>query len=266
LYMRRRQPDSIEVQQMRVQAREEKAVKHAERALLARERQARMDAERRRKEMEKEVAKYEGEMCRAMEALGKSEAHAKELESMVDRARREAEERDRLRTEAESLMREAQQQIEDMKNSMSLSEEEREAALAHSRRVEERAQALKREADNRDAEAYRLQQELDAAKSQQLQDAKALLDATSSSKLKRFTFNVSEHNDEVDTDGHTAELSPGHIGKADESAAAAAAFSAQRISADSAATAEAGGGGRRFFTESRESSYNSKIREQLAVG
>ena len=37
LYMRRRKPDTIEVQQMKAQAREEKAYRHAERAHLARE-------------------------------------------------------------------------------------------------------------------------------------------------------------------------------------------------------------------------------------
>lgn len=267
LYMRRRQPDSIEVQQMRVQAREEKAVKHAERALLARERQARLDAERRRKEMEKEVAKYESDMRRAMQALAKSEARAKDLESTVESAQRQAEERDRLRAEAEALMREAQQQIEDMKNSLTLSAEEREAAIARSREVEERAQAMKRDADERDAEAKRLQEQLNAAKTQQLQDAKALLDATSSTKLKRLSLSVTEHNDEVDGDDHTTELHSGAGENGDGSASGlgAPASSTQRISPESVATAQAGGGGRRFFTEARESSYNSKIREQLAL-
>lgn len=61
LYMRRRKPDSIEVQQMKAQAREEKAIKHAERAHLAREKQARMEAERKREELEARLRHFEEE-------------------------------------------------------------------------------------------------------------------------------------------------------------------------------------------------------------
>ena len=65
LYMRRRKPDTIEVQQMKAQAREEKHAKQMERAQLAKEKQAREDAEREKKEMENRLKLYEEEKKRA---------------------------------------------------------------------------------------------------------------------------------------------------------------------------------------------------------
>ena len=55
LYLRRRKPDTIEVQQMKAQAREDKHAKQMERAKLQRERQAREDAERQFKELEERM-------------------------------------------------------------------------------------------------------------------------------------------------------------------------------------------------------------------
>lgn len=50
LYMRRRKPDTIEVQQMKAQAREEKHQKQLERAQLENEKKKREIAEKERKE------------------------------------------------------------------------------------------------------------------------------------------------------------------------------------------------------------------------
>ena len=65
LYMRRRKPDTIEVQQMKAQAKEEKHAKQMERAQLAKEKQARVDAEKDKKEMEDRMKRYEEEKKKA---------------------------------------------------------------------------------------------------------------------------------------------------------------------------------------------------------
>merc|ERR1712228_1022831 len=52
LYMRRRKPDTIEVQQMKAQANEEKNQKQLERQALEREKKAREDEEKKRQELE----------------------------------------------------------------------------------------------------------------------------------------------------------------------------------------------------------------------
>ena len=61
LYMRRRKPDTIEVQQMKAQAREDKMAKQTEKARLEIERQKREDADLKRKELEELLQKYKEE-------------------------------------------------------------------------------------------------------------------------------------------------------------------------------------------------------------
>lgn len=70
LYMRRRKPDTIEVQQMKAQAREEKHAKQMERAQLAREKQAREDAEREKQELEGRLKRFEEDQKAAKEGEG----------------------------------------------------------------------------------------------------------------------------------------------------------------------------------------------------
>lgn len=65
LYMRRRKPDTIEVQQMKAQAKEEKHSKQMERAQLAKEKQAREHAEKDKQEMEDRLKKYEEDKLKA---------------------------------------------------------------------------------------------------------------------------------------------------------------------------------------------------------
>ena len=67
LYMRRRKPDTIEVQQMKAQAKEDKHAKQMERAQLAKEKQAREDAEKEKREMEERLRQYEIEKQKAEE-------------------------------------------------------------------------------------------------------------------------------------------------------------------------------------------------------
>lgn len=67
LYMRRRKPDTIEVQQMKAQAKEEKHAKQMERAQLAKEKQAREEAEKEKAAMADRLKKYEEERQAAEE-------------------------------------------------------------------------------------------------------------------------------------------------------------------------------------------------------
>ena len=67
LYLRRRKPDTIEVQQMKAQAREEKHAKQMERARLQREKKAREDAEKEKLELESRLRQFEEESRRVQE-------------------------------------------------------------------------------------------------------------------------------------------------------------------------------------------------------
>ncbi|KAF2367130.1 FERM C-terminal PH-like domain [Trinorchestia longiramus] len=69
LFKRRRKPDSIEVQQMKAVAREEKARRQVEKDKLAREKVLREEAERQKAELERRLYHYQEEMRVANEAL-----------------------------------------------------------------------------------------------------------------------------------------------------------------------------------------------------
>nr|CAD7414293.1 unnamed protein product [Timema poppensis] len=76
LFMRRRKPDSMEVQQMKAQAKEEKSRRQIERNKLAREKQLREAAEREKAAMEQRLLQYQEEIRLANEALKRSEETA----------------------------------------------------------------------------------------------------------------------------------------------------------------------------------------------
>ena len=76
LYMRRRKPDTIEVQQMKAQAREDKQSKQQEKLKLDQERIARENAERKQQELMEKLRIYEEES--AKRAIGKFQKWFKE--------------------------------------------------------------------------------------------------------------------------------------------------------------------------------------------
>merc|ERR1719264_2123011 len=85
LFMRRRKPDPMEVQQMKVRAKEEKLRRQIERSKLAREKQLREEAEHEKRALEKRISAYQEEVRLAREALQRSEESAELLaeKSMV---------------------------------------------------------------------------------------------------------------------------------------------------------------------------------------
>ena len=64
--MRRRKPDTIEVQQMKAQAREDKMAKQTEKARLEEERTRRDAAEGRKKELEEQLRLYQEQSSKLM--------------------------------------------------------------------------------------------------------------------------------------------------------------------------------------------------------
>ncbi|XP_035505839.2 moesin-like isoform X1 [Scophthalmus maximus] len=98
LYMRRRKPDTIEVQQMKAQAREEKNKRQMERALLESEKKKRENAE-------KETEKIARETMELMERL-------RQIEEQTKRAQDELEEQTRRALELEKERRIAQEEAE----------------------------------------------------------------------------------------------------------------------------------------------------------
>ncbi|TSK17875.1 Radixin [Bagarius yarrelli] len=131
LYMRRRKPDTIEVQQMKAQAREEKHQKQMERAQLENEKKKRELAEKEKERIERE----KDELIERLRQIEEQTARAqKELEEQTRRALELDQERQRAKEEAERLEKEklaaedartalAKQAADQMKNQEQLAAE-----------------------------------------------------------------------------------------------------------------------------------------------
>ncbi|KAJ8341784.1 hypothetical protein SKAU_G00340750 [Synaphobranchus kaupii] len=100
LYLRRRKPDTIEVQQMKAQAREEKHQRQMERALLDSEKKKREAMEREKDEMEREKQELMTRLYQFEEQTKKAE---KDLREQMERALQLEQERRRVEQEAARL-------------------------------------------------------------------------------------------------------------------------------------------------------------------
>lgn len=153
LYMRRRKPDTIEVQQMKAQAREEKHAKQMERAQLAKEKQAREDAEREKKEMENRLKLYEEEKKRAEDEMKRDMEAAAQLEEKLRKADEEA-----------AALREEQRKIEEEKERLAeaaaTQKKQTEEEIRKALEAEARASRMAREAETKMKEVGRLKKEL----------------------------------------------------------------------------------------------------------
>ncbi|KAG1691203.1 Merlin [Nymphon striatum] len=118
LFMRRRKPDSIEIQQMKAQAKDEKVRRQAERNKLFREKQLREEIEREKLVLEHRLMQYQDEARNANDSLRRSEETA---ELLAEKARI-AEEESLLLTQKAA---EAELEIQRIKISAIKTEEEK---------------------------------------------------------------------------------------------------------------------------------------------
>ncbi|XP_072899765.1 radixin [Hemitrygon akajei] len=131
LYMRRRKPDTIEVQQMKAQAREEKHQKQLERAQLENEKKKRELAEKEKERIEHEkeelmerLRQIEEQTLKAQKELEDQTRRALELEQERKKAKEEAERLEKERRSAEEAKAALAKQAEDqMKNQEQLAAE-----------------------------------------------------------------------------------------------------------------------------------------------
>ncbi|KAF7227719.1 moesin isoform X3 [Nothobranchius furzeri] len=144
LYMRRRKPDTIEVQQMKAQAREEKNKRQMERALLESEKKKRENAE-------KETEKIARETMELMERL-------RQIEEQTKRAQDELEEQTRRVLELEKERTTAQEEAERLD-------------MDHKAAVEAKA-ALLHDSETQSQESLATELEELTSKISQLEDAK----------------------------------------------------------------------------------------------
>jgi len=184
LYMRRRKPDSIEVQQMKAQAREEKHQKQIERARLEKERDRRKQEEELRIKAEQEANLLKKKLREAEEHnKHQQEEAAKQQESLnlqleealklKDKVRAAEEERERLKLEREK----AEAEAKELKEAAQRDTEEKQFLLEEYERKQEELEALRLEEERKaraaqdwQTKAMQAQEEAEMSKQQLKQE------------------------------------------------------------------------------------------------
>ncbi|XKL65649.1 hypothetical protein PGB90_009069 [Kerria lacca] len=196
LYMRRRKPDTIDVQQMKAQAREEKIAKQQQREKLQLEIAAREKAEKKHQEYEErlkslqeEMIKREQELQEAQDIIRRLEDQLKQLQSAKD--------------ELETRQNELQLMMERLEESKNMEAAERAKLEEEIRYKQDEVQRIQSEVEMKDQETRRLQDEVIAARQKQ-EEVKALLAATSTPKHHHVEENENcDENDEM-VNGHVS--------------------------------------------------------------
>uniref|UniRef100_H2LCX1 NF2, moesin-ezrin-radixin like (MERLIN) tumor suppressor b n=1 Tax=Oryzias latipes TaxID=8090 RepID=H2LCX1_ORYLA len=189
LFMRRRKVDSIEVQQMKSQAKEEKARKKMERQILAREKQMREEAERAKEEMERRLFQLQDEARLANEALLRSEETA---DLLAEKAQIAEEEAKLLAHKAA----EAEQERQRLEVTAMKTKEEKRLMEQKMREAEQLAVKLVEQSERRLKEADHLKQDLTEAKDAERRAKQKLLEITKTTYPVSKTINpvpVSHH-------------------------------------------------------------------------
>uniref|UniRef100_A0A336MNW7 Moesin/ezrin/radixin homolog 1 n=1 Tax=Culicoides sonorensis TaxID=179676 RepID=A0A336MNW7_CULSO len=187
LYMRRRKPDTIDVQQMKAQAREEKNAKQQEReklqmALAARERaeKKQQEYEDRLKQMQEEVERSQASLLEAQEMIRRLEVQLRDLQKSKD--------------ELESRQNELQEMMQRLEETKNMEAAERQKLEDEINAKQAEVQRIQQEVNVKDSETKRLQDEVEEARRKQNEAAAALLAATATPK----NLHVAEENDEED--------------------------------------------------------------------
>lgn len=155
LYMRRRKPDTIEVQQMKAQAMEERQSRVKERQKLESEKQAREKAEAERKRLEDEIAFLKAQQ--EEEARAKREAEEKAAE--LARKKEELEKETRLQEEE---TRRQKAEIEEIKRQQAKDEEDKERIAKELEEKINKFEELQEEERKMKEEQLRVENELEA--------------------------------------------------------------------------------------------------------
>ncbi|XP_067208118.1 moesin/ezrin/radixin homolog 1 isoform X1 [Linepithema humile] len=160
LYMRRRKPDTIDVQQMKAQARDEKIAKQQQREKLQLEIAARERAEKKQQE-------YEERLIKLTEEMGRRQAELSEAQEMIRRLEDQLKQLQAAKEELENRQKELTAMMEKLELSHEMEAAERAKLEQEIRAKQEEVQRIQSEVEAKDAEARRLQAEFEAAKSRQ---------------------------------------------------------------------------------------------------
>jgi len=175
LYMRRRKPDTIEVQQMKAQNKEEKLAKQQEREKLQREIAAREKAEKMQAEYEERFRSMQQEMERRQSELVAAQDTIRKLEDQLK--------------ETQVAKEELMQQQNELREMMTRLEEDKNMEAEERQRLEDEINSKRTEVDDivnevkrKEEENRQLQQEMEEARKRQEEASQALIAATTTPK------------------------------------------------------------------------------------
>eukprot|EP00096_Caligus_rogercresseyi_P015412 TRINITY_DN784_c0_g2_i4.p1 TRINITY_DN784_c0_g2~~TRINITY_DN784_c0_g2_i4.p1 ORF type:complete len:505 (-),score=222.48 TRINITY_DN784_c0_g2_i4:311-1825(-) len=175
LYMRRRKPDTIEVQQMKAQNKEEKLAKQQEREKLQKEIAAREKAERIQAEYEDRFRAMQEDMETRQKALVEAQQQIKKLESLLvetQDAKKELE-------ESQNQLKEMMQRLEEDKNLESV---EKIRLQEEIEKKQSEVTAIHNQVQAKEVENLELQKEMDEAHRKHKEATSALIAATTTPK------------------------------------------------------------------------------------
>lgn len=201
LYMRRRKPDTIEVQQMKAQAREEKLSKQQEREKLKKEMEAREQAEKKQLEYAERLKQMQNEMEKRQRELIEAQDTIRRLEEQLRIMQEAKEELELKQNELEEMMRK-------LENDKAMEVEEKTKLEDAIRAKQEEVSRIQDEVNQKDEETRRLQDEVEDARRRQEEAAHALMAATTPTP-NHIHIREDEHeeNDELMNGEYGAELS-----------------------------------------------------------
>ncbi|XP_039436354.1 moesin/ezrin/radixin homolog 1 isoform X4 [Culex pipiens pallens] len=175
LYMRRRKPDTIDVQQMKAQAREEKNAKQQEREKLQLALAARERAEKKQQE-------YEDRIRNMQEEMERSQANLIEAQDMIRRLEEQLKQLQAAKDDLEQRQNELQVMITRLEETKNMEAAERAKLEDEIRMKQEEVHKIQEEVSVKDSETKRLQEEVEEARRKQVkrktEAAAALLAAT----------------------------------------------------------------------------------------
>lgn len=190
LYMRRRRPDTIEVQQMKAQAREEKLSKQQEREKLQREIAAREQAEKKQQEYEERLRSMQEEMERRHKELADAQETIRRLEEQLRELQKSKDMLELKQNELEEMMIKLEQSKE-------METQERTKLEDEIREKQMEVQRIQEEVQLKDEETQRLQSEVEEARRKQEEVNAALVAATTTPQHHHVTENEHDENDEL---------------------------------------------------------------------
>jgi len=194
LYMRRRKPDTIEVQQMKAQNKEEKLAKQQEREKLQREIAARERAEKIQAEYQEQLKAMQADMEKRQAALLEAQEQIKQLEEHLR-------ETQAAKQELEDGQRELHEMMTRLEQSKNLEAEERARLEAEIAEKQDEVSTIHNQVQNKERENMELQSEMADARKKHEEATQALIAATTTPRHHHVEENDDEEGDDNEING-----------------------------------------------------------------